>query len=63
MSVQASRPRTMLTSTRGFALQIFLALLLAVAVIAAAVPRLISAVPPDALDGLTSPSALGGQVP
>lgn len=63
MFAQASRPRSMLASTRGFVLQIVIALLLAIVVIVATVPPLLRAVPLDALEGLTSPSILAGQVP
>lgn len=53
MFAQASRPRSMLASTRGFVLQILIALLLAVTVIVVAVPRLMHALPPGALEGMT----------
>ena len=53
MSIQASRTRPTLGATRNFVLQIILALLLAVAVIATAVPRLMRALPPETLEGMT----------
>ena len=53
MFVQASRTRSLRASAHGFVLQILIALLLAVAVIVATVPRLMRALPPDALEGMT----------
>ena len=62
MLVQASPIRAP-QRMRGIVLQASIALLLAVAVIAATVPRLVRAVPPETLDGLTFPTAFFDRVP
>ena len=50
---QASRTGPMFASTGGLVFQLFLALLLSVAVIATTVPLLMRAVQPDTIEGMT----------